>query len=440
MHETSFPIFRKGKPRLTARVEVDCPRGLKPYDEYLFHGLLSLALAEPDQSPVYYATANFILTRLGLNNGGRGYFDLEDAMGRLESATYRCWNFFHPIQREVVKYISFGFVKRCVPLENEAERGWKFVFDEQFFSFANHAYGGLKFPFHLYRRYDPAARRLFLFLRKIFHRRTQTHSIDLDRISDGILGYNPAYRSWEKKRQVLAAASQLLDTGVIALSEGSSSLKDEFRKVAKGKYTMVFHRGKNGTSQTVSQQLRESSLYTMLHSLNLSDRAISDVVQTCPSGMVKQWIQITLAAKDRSLIRTTPAAYFPDNVRNARNGKRTPPDWWSELQKAEDRRQWQEAGKVLRSHLKTQAKARGVAIPTFEEYMRTQETQEAFDKVLGDVFDVFSQDGSLNEHQRRELSEHHAERHMRNRYKQEFGVEEAGDSPVRLSDVMQIRS
>jgi hypothetical protein len=434
-HRASFPIYRPGKRVLTAEVEVDCPRGMKPYDEFVFHGLLSLALAEPNPSPVYYATTNFVLTRLGLNNGGVGYNQLHEAMSHLESATYRCENFFHPIQAEVVKYISFGFVKRCIPLENEAERGWKFVFDTQFFEFARHAYGSLRFPFDLYAQFDPAARRLFLFLRKLFHRQSQTYPLDLDRLSDGILGYDPTYKSWHKKDKVVAAASQLLASDVIALPPATTSLRDAFRKVGKGKYTMVFHRGCLGQGDGSRDRLRESSQYNMLRSLKLSERALREVVDTCPSDLLNEWIQITLAAKERGLIRTTPAAYFLDNIRQAQAGKRTPPDWWRELQRAEDRRQWEQAGAVLRSHLAEQATARGLAVPTFQEYMRTEAARAAFHRVVRDLCQTFDGDASLSAEEQRELAQNLGTQHMRCEYRKAY-PEAPGDGPSRLGDIL----
>ena len=57
--------------------------------------------------------------------------------------------------------------------------------------------------------------------------------------------------------------------------------------------------------------------------------------------MLNQWVDITLAAKERrgrSFFRKSPAAYLIDNLNHASKGTRLPPDWWHDIRKAEDRK------------------------------------------------------------------------------------------------------
>ena len=53
---------------------------------------------------------------------------------------------------------------------------------------------------------------------------------------------------------------------------------------------------------------------------------------------IRKWIDITLAARERfgiQYFKTSPAAYLTDNLKQAATGRRTPPDWWHNLRKAE---------------------------------------------------------------------------------------------------------
>ena len=53
---------------------------------------------------------------------------------------------------------------------------------------------------------------------------------------------------------------------------------------------------------------------------------------------------MTLAAKERNgetFFKTSPQAYFVDNLKEQAAGRRTPPDWWRNLRKEEERRRWQ---------------------------------------------------------------------------------------------------
>jgi hypothetical protein len=56
-----------------------------------------------------------------------------------------------------------------------------------------------------------------------------------------------------------------------------------------------------------------------------------------------------LAAKERfgdAFFKRSPQAYFVDNVKHAAAGTRTPPDWWHELRKAEQRRRRSTRGRI----------------------------------------------------------------------------------------------
>ncbi len=57
--------------------------------------------------------------------------------------------------------------------------------------------------------------------------------------------------------------------------------------------------------------------------------------------LLAEWVDITLAARERfgeTFFKRSPAAYFTDNVKAAAVGRRTPPDWWLDVRKEEQRR------------------------------------------------------------------------------------------------------
>ena len=56
--------------------------------------------------------------------------------------------------------------------------------------------------------------------------------------------------------------------------------------------------------------------------------------------LVRELIDITLAARDRfgsEFFKKSAPAFLTDNLKKAAVGQRTPPDWWSEVRKAEQR-------------------------------------------------------------------------------------------------------
>jgi len=75
-----------------------------------------------------------------------------------------------------------------------------------------------------------------------------------------------------------------------------------------------------------------------MKTIGLDARAIRRCLRDYSHTILQQWIDITLAARERHgerFFRRSAAAYFIDNVKNAAKGTRTPPDWWHDLQRQE---------------------------------------------------------------------------------------------------------
>ena len=82
----------------------------------------------------------------------------------------------------------------------------------------------------------------------------------------------------------------------------------------------------------------ESPLSEPLRTIGVDDHAISRLLSRYPTRLIQEWVDITLAAKERfgsAFFKKSPAAFFVNNVRHAGAGTRTPPDWWQELRRAE---------------------------------------------------------------------------------------------------------
>jgi hypothetical protein len=118
-----------------------------------------------------------------------------------------------------------------------------------------------------------------------------------------------------------------------------------FDKAAAGRYAANLRPGRyfNRSRQTpIESVAAESPLAEALQSLGLSPWAIDKFLQRYSHRLLREWLDITLAAKERhgpKFFKRSAAAYFVDNVRAAASGNRTPPDWWHEMRKAEERAQ-----------------------------------------------------------------------------------------------------
>ncbi len=114
-----------------------------------------------------------------------------------------------------------------------------------------------------------------------------------------------------------------------------------FEKKGRGRYTVRLRRGtyfERRQRQESSIELSDSALYDSLRSIGLEDRSIHRLVRAYPHRILREWADITLAACERfgkDFFKSSPQAYFVDNVKRAVQDGRTAPDWWHDLRKAE---------------------------------------------------------------------------------------------------------
>jgi hypothetical protein len=247
---------------------------------------------------------------------------LTESLERLSAVNYRSDAFYDPIRAEH-RRASFGFLSFTAPQDEQSNRPWRISWDPVFFEFIKPIGGSLRFNFELYSQLDPASRRLFLFLAKMFKRRATE-----------ILGYSPTVSLRDVRIKVNRSIKRLEDERVLAKHVDHEFIKRD------GKYTAMLHRGRDYSRISDSPLNVESPLIEPLQRIGLDNRAIQRTLSKFPSRMLSDWTDITLAAMERfgkSFFKKNPAAYLIDNLNNVSEGTRLPPDWWHEIRRAEER-------------------------------------------------------------------------------------------------------
>lgn len=362
--DAGYLLLDKHRHLRTAQARVLCPLGLTATDEFYLWGLLALTFAIPDTDNELHATPHFCLRRLGLidqhaRRGGRQYRQFADAIERLSVISYQNDLFYDPLRAEHRK-VSFGFLSYSLPLDPKSSRAWRIVWNPLFFEFAKACGGCLYFDLETYRQLDPACRRLFLFVSKMFSRRDATPSLDLRHLAVNVLGFAPTLIARDLKAKVKRCVGQLVSLGVFAPPPN-----ELYMKRGPGQYSLMLSRGPyylRDPGRSMRARVADSPLYEPLAEIGLDDSAIARLLRQFPHAVLREWSDITLAAQERfgpSFFKRSPPAYFVDNVQKAALGTRTPPDWWHDLRKAERLAQTGNTSPKTRSelepHLPTEA-------------------------------------------------------------------------------------
>lgn len=419
IHESRYWYTDQNHHRKEARVRIACPDGLSPTDELYLWGLLSLTFSQPNPTHDFYATPYYCLRELGcITPGaakyGRKQFDLFRAsVSRLSTVSYRNDRFYDPVRREH-RDVGFGFLSYSLPIDPQSSRAWRFAWDPIFFEVCSAAAGALRFDFETYRSLDPASRRLYLLLKKVFWRSTVSPEFNLRDLAVHTLGFAATVQVWDLKVKLVRCMNALLAHGIIRLPEGVAEPAALIGKRAKGEYSVRFHRGPHfdRAAPVASLSITESPLYEPLSTIGLDDAAIRRVVKTYDAKLVAEIADMTLAAKEKfgeSFFKVSPAAYFIDNVKAQAGRTRTPPDWWRELRKEEERRKW-----------KDERQERGEDAPfdqAFNTYLET-EAREAFDRIMDRIFQDL-RSGGQSDDDARENARHFARTHLVQRFRSE---------------------
>lgn len=387
VHTTRYHFTDANRHLQTAHARVFCPLGLSAHDELFLWGLLSITLSQPESEPEFHATPHYCLRQLGLidqhaRRGGRQYQQFADSLARLAAVIYQNERFYDPVRAEH-RRVSFGFLSYSLPLEPDSSRAWRISWNPMFFELVQAAGGHIQFDLATYRSLDPSCRRLFLLLSKIFQRLPTSPRFDLHNLAVDVLGYSSAISASDLKKKVRRCVERLCQLGIVA----SGNSMDIFEKEKAGRYRVTLHRGPYFDRQTAYARLDvgDSALSESLLSIGLEPGAIRRVVRQYPARVLREWADITLAARERhgeSFFKKSAPAYFIDNVQHAHNDGRTPPDWWHELRTAEQKAQ---AAEDRRRRRETAEAAAEDQLPA--------EAKAAFTKIVDGLFQQFQAAG-----------------------------------------------
>jgi hypothetical protein len=364
-HESQYRYIAATGQAQTARVIVHCPAGLSPGDEFYLWGLLALTFAQPEPGIEFLATPHFCLRKWGMitaeSKGGKSYRLFREALRRLSAVHYQNECFYDPIRREH-RAVSFGLLSYSLPLDPDSSRAWRILWDPLFFEYCQAGAGQLRFDLAMYRKLDPASRRLFLLLSKVFWRRHLSPHFDVRHLAIHVLGFSENLATRTLKAKVKRCAEVLNGHEVLAnTTEASNRL---FQKQEKGRHVSQFVRGNYFDRRRLAEckvTTDESPLVDPLRAIGFDPPAIRRILGRFQTEQIQLWADVTLAAKERKgpqFFRRSPQAFFMNNIQNAAKGNRTPPEWFWELRQEEQRRRADQARR-LRNQRRSAATASG---------------------------------------------------------------------------------
>lgn len=422
-----YAFTDRNRNRKLATAQVSSPFGLSPHDELYLYGLLALTFSQPEPSTDFYATPHWCLKALGIvdsdNEQGKRYQLFRDAIRRLSGVIYENDRFYDPVRGEH-RDVAFGLLKYSLPIDQNSTRAWHFVWDAQFFRMAESIKGSFIFDFEMYRSLDPASRRLFLLLQKIFWRNDQSPAFEIRQLGVGTLGFSETLETKRIKQKLLGCANTLLVANVIQLPVGVSETKKLFEKRGKGNHVVRFSRGAYFDQLPVATfSMNESPLIDPLKALGFDDAAIQRILKQYKPRLIQEWTDITLAAIERKLIKQSPQAYFTHYINEAAMKRTTPPDWWREQQKREFQSQYKP----------TDSNDAGESEETaFQKYLESR-GREAFERVMQRMFDQYREAG-----QSETLARQQAQRTARMQLRRQFQEEHPEQEPRESSSLAML--
>jgi len=336
IHESEFQFSTAQGNRQTGQVRVLCPLGLSANDELYLWGLLALTMKVPQQTGELRATPHWCLRQLGLvdpqsRRGGRQYKQFREALRRLSTVGYLNDNFYDPVRCEH-RQVSFRFFSYSLPNDEKSNRSWRIVWDSLFLEMVAASAGHLRFDLGLYRQLDPATRRLFLFLSKVFPRRKQLNAVDLSHLAIHLLGFSSTLSVRDQKVKARRCIERLVSVGVLERATFTRTSKYQYRiRFIRGTYFDMKHSIGNAGFE-------DTPLWETLMAIGFESHAVCRLMRRYSHRLLEEWADITQAAEERfgnEFFRSSPMAFLVDGVKNASAGTRTPPDWWHELKRNE---------------------------------------------------------------------------------------------------------
>ena len=259
-HHSAFQYMDPNGTRKTAKSTVSAAFGLLPGDEFFLWGLLGLTFNQAEQGCELLATPHFMLKHLGVidsgsDRGGSAYRTFRESLQRLAGVVYHCDGFYDPMRREH-RTTTFGFLSYSLPVDPLSSRAWRIAWDPIFLEFCQNARGSLAFDLGTYRGLDPASRRLYLFLSKIFWRREWTHWLDVRTLAIDVLGFAPSVAMRNLKQKLKRAILRLAEFGLVQLPGGTMT-RELFFERDDGGCVVRLRRGSIASPWVIAGDARE---------------------------------------------------------------------------------------------------------------------------------------------------------------------------------------
>lgn len=388
-HEAEYRYTDADGNAQTATVVVHCPAGLSAGDEFYLWGLLALTLAQREPQIEFQATPYFCLHKWGListeSKGGKSYRLFREALRRLAAVRYQNQRFYDPVRREH-REVTFGLFSYSLPLDPDSSRAWRIIWDPLFFECCQAAAGQLSFDLPTYRELDHASRRLFLLLSKVFWRRKRSPCFDVRHLSVHVLGFSASLATRTLKAKVERCVGVLQNRELLATPTNTNAAL--FRKQGKGRYAAEFLRGAYFDRPRARKKplaIEDSPLHDPLRAIGFDSAAIGRILARFRVEQIQLWADVTLAAVERkgpSFFRRSPQAFFMDNIQHAARGERTPPDWFWELRKEEQRRR---ADHARRMRSRRGPSPQKIAAPTAQTATQALDLDRSPDELTADL-------------------------------------------------------
>ncbi|MGE0533459.1 MAG: hypothetical protein AB7O68_00690 [Pirellulales bacterium] len=401
-------------------VRIVAQQGLSAADEFYLWGLLALTFDQPQASIEFWATPHWCLKHLGCLNGpkgGRNYARFRQVLRRLAGTTYFCERFYDPIKQEE-RDRAFGLLKYDLPTRDNSSRAWRIVWDPLFFEYCQAKGGKLSFDLATYRALDPAARRLFLLLAKIFWRRPISPRFDVWHLAVHGLGFSPQVSVRDLKVKLARAIERLVQRGVVALPIEVTKVTELFEKKGTGSYAVQLQRGSyfdRPASSSQPTRIAESPLAEPLRQIGFNERMVRWILKTYRKNLIQVWTDITLAAmesKGDRFFTGSPQAYLVDNLKHASHGRRTPPDWWHDFRRRRDRLTADEAFAGEADALDEQRRAWEQAHrQAFRDYIETKVGKQEYDARVMQFHEIYA--AMMPAQEALEAAIEEAEQHLR---------------------------
>jgi hypothetical protein len=146
----------------------------------------------------------------------------------------------------------------------------------------------LAFDLEVYRQLDAATRRLYLLLKKMFWKRSTPLRLDIRHLTVDVLGFSAARPTWDLKADLVTCIERLVEHGILSLGHETSA-KGLFRKLHKGQFSVMFHRGLNFDRHSVAtRDVLDSPHYELLQTIGFEHPAIARILRTYSSKLTRR--------------------------------------------------------------------------------------------------------------------------------------------------------